>query len=300
MKRFLWVLVLTVSVVLAVAPLGMAAETVIYEASDPVGDENGPGTYTYPTNPAFEPFKGLFDMTNFKVSHDENNVYFDTTFVEITNPWSAPEGSSHTLINIYIDTTPNQGRTDTINEGAFVTFDPKHAWDVNVKGIGWNGSRVFFYTDEPGAPGISDGVKFELLPDGKTMRITVPKSVIGEPKASWKYYVLIGSQDGYGPDNYRPVNEKAGEWVLGGGSDLNFEPNVVDILAPAEGKYSQKAQLGSWKEDGTLAVVYPANMNAGGALSPALIAVIVAVVVVLVLLLVFILRRPGKNKSAKA
>lgn len=249
------------SLVLVAAPLAMGAEAVIFEADDPKGDEYGPGTYSYPTDGTFAPFKGLFDMTHFRVSHDKNNVYFDVTFVEITNPWSAPEGSSHALINIYIDTKPGQGRTTTLNEGAFVTFDPNHAWDVFIKGIGWGGSRVFFSTDKPGSAGVSRGIRLELLKDKKTMRITVPKSVIGEPSESWKYYVLIGSQDGYGPDNFRPVNEKAGQWVLGGGTDLNFEPNVVDLLAPAEGTYSQKAQLGSWKQDGTLAVIYPFNIG---------------------------------------
>jgi hypothetical protein len=55
---------------------------------------------------------------------------------------------------------------------------------------------------------------------------------------------------------------KAGAWVFGGGSDLDVNPNVIDILAPESGPRSQHNQLGSWSEpERRLAVLYPANAD---------------------------------------
>lgn len=239
---------------------GVGQERLVWEVDDPEGDDYGPGTYVYPTNPAFAPFSGIFDLTGFKVSCDDENAYFDIELARIANTWNAPEGFSHQLINIFIDTTPGAGRTDTLREGAFVSFMPQYAWDVNIKIMGWGGSRVYFASDDATSPGRIHGLAVEALPDGNTIRATVSQEVIGEPLESWKYYVLVASQDGYGSDNFRPVMGEAGPWVFGGGSDLNINPNIIDILAPEDGPYSQEDQLGSWNvSERRYSMLVPAN-----------------------------------------
>ena len=90
MRRLLAVLALAVATALATAmmltlPQTCAGQTLtVWEADDPVGDDDGPGTYTYPTNPAFSPFSGIFDLTHFKVLHDPENVCFEITMARIT------------------------------------------------------------------------------------------------------------------------------------------------------------------------------------------------------------------------
>jgi carbohydrate-binding DOMON domain-containing protein len=251
-----------VGVVFHTAP-AEAEAVVVLDMDDPVGDDYGPGTYGYPTHKAFVP--GLFDLTHVRVSHDPEYVYFDATFREITNPWNAPEGFSHQLINIYIDTTPGAGRTDTLRKGALVAFDRRYGWDLLIKALGWGGCRVFSAQDEPEARGIADGLSAGVLTDGKTVRVSVPKAVIGEPSRKWGYYVLVGSQDAFGEDDFRPVMEKAGPWVFGGGSDLEVDPNVIDVLAPERGRGSQERMLGSYDVDrGSLAVLVPVFAPSGG------------------------------------
>jgi glucoamylase len=48
--------------------------TTVLSASDPTGDDNGPGTYQYPTASDFQP--GAFDLTGMTVNEDANNVYY--------------------------------------------------------------------------------------------------------------------------------------------------------------------------------------------------------------------------------
>jgi carbohydrate-binding DOMON domain-containing protein len=238
--------------------IALAEPVVAFEMNDPIGDDYGPGTYTYPTHKAFLP--GLFDLSCFRVSYDAEYVYFDTVFREVTNTWNAPEGFSHQLINIYIDTTKGAGRTDTIRKGAMVAFDRRHGWDIHIKALGWGGCRSFTSNDNEESKGISDGLEAGVLPDGKTIRVKVPLPIIGQPDANWGYYVLIGSQDAFGDDDFRPVMEEATAWTFGGGSNLEFNPNVIDMLAPEGGKFSQERLLGSYDEKkGVLAVLMPVS-----------------------------------------
>ena len=70
---------------------------------DPTGDDDGPGTYTYPTDGVFKP--GVFDLLGFKVGQDENNLVFSLQMRgAVENPWGAPNGLSLQLVDIYIDT----------------------------------------------------------------------------------------------------------------------------------------------------------------------------------------------------
>ncbi|HHV63117.1 MAG TPA: hypothetical protein GXX51_10830 [Firmicutes bacterium] len=232
---------------------------VVMDMDDPEGDDHGPGSYVYPLHKAFQ-HDGLFDLLHFTVSYDSEYVYFDSTFKEITNPWNAPEGFSHQLINIYIDSISGEGKTQTLKPGAQVVFDKRYAWDFQVKVLGWGGSRVFTARDTAESKGISDGVRAEVLPQSKTIRVAVPRAILGEPTPRWRYYVLVGSQDAFGIDDYRQVMEKPGNWVFGGGSDLDFDPNVIDMLAPGGGRYSQEAMLGSYNvARGTLATIHPVS-----------------------------------------
>lgn len=271
MRHTLWIVIfVTAATALLVAGAGglgsgvaSAEPVVVLDMDDPAGDDYGPGTYVYPTHKAFVP--GLFDLRHFKVSYDPEYVYFDATFQEVTNPWNAPEGFSHQLMNIYIDTTRGTGRTDTLKPGALVAFDRKHGWDLFIKALGWGGCRAFTSQDTAETRGIADGLSASVLTDGKTIRVAVPRAAIGEPDRGWGYYVLVGSQDAFGDDDFRPVMEKAGSWVFGGGSDLDVDPNVIDMLAVPRGRYSQERLLGAYNvAKGSLAVLMPVSGGAAG------------------------------------
>jgi carbohydrate-binding DOMON domain-containing protein len=229
----------------------------IFSKEDSIGDEKGPGTYTYPHSPVFYPRKGLFDLTKFEILHDSENYYFQLTMGAMSNPWGAPEGFSHQRIAIYIDSIPNQGRTEAFREGAFVDFDPKHGWEYLVDIKGWNNSRVHYYTDERDSLG-KKGLQVKLLPGTNTIQAKVPIKLLDSHPKTWGVYVLVGAMDGMGPDNFRQVLKTAASWQFGGGTDNFYDPNILDLLAPDEPEHSQSAMLASYNiAQLKLAVIYP-------------------------------------------
>lgn len=250
---------LIILVSLSLLGAAVAYPVVYFEMTDPVADEYGYGTYQYPGNIAFKPYKGLFDITGFKVwSEKPGEVCFDTTFKTVTNPWAAPEGFIHQNLRIFIDSKPQQGFTTLPQPGAGVRFNPKNGWDLGLKIVGWENSQLFTAEGEKVKMW---PLKAELLGDGRTIRAKVATSQIGIPAKTWNYYVMVGSYDGFGEDFFRKVNQKRGEWVIGGGLDQAIEPQVLDILAPATGPYSQVAQLSSFaRENGSLAMLTPVGL----------------------------------------
>ncbi|MCD6449210.1 MAG: hypothetical protein J7L34_01700 [Thermotogaceae bacterium] len=226
---------------------------------DPEGDEYGPGCYTYPKDPAFKPYKGLFDLLKVNVLENDEAFVFQFYFKEMTNPWGAPKGFSHQLINIYLD-AKDGGSTNTYKEGAKVQFDPEHPWDYFVKVAGWPGYGQFFATAEgEEKPGC---VRVEADPAEKLVNVIVYKKCLKIDGNKMYAYFIIGSQDGYGPDNFRPVTPEAGQWTLGGyPKDAgDFAPFAVDIVAP-DG-YTQEEVLSSYsKKDKHYAILIPVEIN---------------------------------------
>ncbi len=240
--RVIWVVLL---IGFIITSLGVAAPPEVYfEMKDPLGDEHGYGTYRYPSNVAFQPYKGLFDITEFKVWGEKPGIIcFDTTFANITNPWMAPEGFIHQNLRIMVDSIPDQGETELPQKGAYVSFNPKYGWDFGLKVIGWGNSKIILQDNgklkyQP--------LKTEKLADNRTIRASVEESVIGKPNRNWKYYVLVGSFDGFGEDFFRRVRKDHGEWNIGGGLDQVIEPQVMDILSLENSSQNQSKQLKSF------------------------------------------------------
>ncbi len=217
---------------------------VIAEFVDPEGDEHGPGSYVYPKDPSFAPYKGLFDLLKVRVLENEEALVFQFWFAEMTNPWNAPKGFSHQLINLYIDSTAG-GRTDTYSKGARVSFDEKHPWDYFIKVAGWpNYGRVFATVEGEEVP---EAIRIEADLGEKLINVIVFKKYLEvRPSRDIYVYILVGSQDGYGPDHFRPVTPEPSQWTLGGyPKDAGeYAPFVVDIVVPKG--FSQEEILSSY------------------------------------------------------
>src|SRR5207302_1704699 len=58
---------------------------------DPTGDDNGPGTYQYPTSGDFRP--GAFDLTGMTINEDANNVYLQVGIQNLASTFSSSFGA---------------------------------------------------------------------------------------------------------------------------------------------------------------------------------------------------------------
>lgn len=211
---------------------------------DPSGDDNGPGTYTYPTDSVYK--RGSFDMTGFDVKVSGKKVDFSVSFnAAMEDPWRMGTGFSVQMVFIFIDT--KEGGFKEGVPGTNVSFADGNEWDYLV-------------ILSPQPPGTVKNEVEAKMPAATKAAVIVPNRVKGSGRAisatvdldqlgggdpsQWGYQVLVQSNEGF-PDKTdlltRKVNEYEGQHRFGGGTDSDCDPHVMDLLADdAEG---QKAML---------------------------------------------------------
>lgn len=228
---------------LVAAPAARAEEGAV-TLTDPTGDDDGPGTYTYPTDAVYKP--GSFDITEFKVVPRGTQVEFRVTVrTKIDDPWDSAawggNGFSVQMAFVHIDTDHVKGSGVTKGlPGTNVRFADDEAWDRVVIISPQGASRVNSEVDAK-CPQWKDRIVVPTTTraEGKTLIAVVDAAALGgPPKASWGYQVLMQSNEGF-PDKgdllTRKVNEFEGQHRFGGGSDYDNDPHVVDILVPPGG-----------------------------------------------------------------
>lgn len=211
--------------------------------SDPVGDDDGPGTYTYPTNPVYVP--GAFDLTGMGVYEDGDNVVIATGIDgEITNPWGGDQ-ISHQRINVYL----GEGSGGSAAALPGTNMATASGWTAVVVADGRYDSKGVF---APDGSKIAD-VRLVAIPETRQIAAIVPKSVFdGRDPATTSYGVAMlgNAEPGEGIGYVRPVYDAdywaAGDpwWIkeyrFGGGAGVwdgtpahdtdTTDPNALDIV----------------------------------------------------------------------
>lgn len=183
-----------------------ALGTRVGTVADPAGDDNGPGTYTYPTDGAFT--AGSFDLTGMTVYRDGETVRFVTTTAgRIANPWGG-NGMSTQRLNIYLQDAAATGTTALLPG---TNTSASGAWTHAIVADGR-------YPDARFGPGVYDAdlervgdVALEVDPAGVIVA-SVPASVLGDVDlATIGYQVSMYSdaEDGEGIGNVRPIYSAA-------------------------------------------------------------------------------------------
>ena len=135
---------------LAVPDLGTTAA--LLDVTDPTGDDTGPGSYTYPTDAVFQP--GNFDITNFQVGADDENIVFRFTLAgPVDNPWDGTNGLSLQTFDIYIDQDGNGQGGVALLPGRNLALSEGSTWDFAITIEGWE-SKIFAPGEE-GATAVS-------------------------------------------------------------------------------------------------------------------------------------------------
>lgn len=238
-----------------------AAPRVLFDATDPRGDDRGPGGYVYPTHRGFAPHYGLLDLLRFRVLAEGGEVLFQFRFARVTNPWDAPEGFFHQRIDVYVDTRPG-GRTEPYGRGARVRFAPGDGWEYGLRVAPFGHSQL---VAARGPSAVVWPVAARLLADGQTIEARVPRDRFAEDLSRARFTVLVGGYDLFGPDLYRPVRRRPGPWHFGGARDPDRAPYVIDLLAPPVGPGAQRFLLSGYRRlPGGHAQVRPAPPNLAG------------------------------------
>ena len=202
---------------------------------DPAGDDKGPGTYTYPTDPVYKP--GSFDLKGLKVKKSGSKVDFEVTMgAKLEDPWNMGQGFSVQMIFVFIDTGDKAAKhyTDGL-PGLNIAFEPDSAWDKVVILSPQASGRV---KSEVGlkAAAVKDAVLVPARTRGANFSISgsVDAAALpGDPNA-WGYQVVVQSNEGFpAPTDLltRKVNEYEGQHRFGGGNDGDCDPHVMDLLA---------------------------------------------------------------------
>jgi glucoamylase len=209
--------------------------TTSLDVTDPPGDDNGPGTYQYPTASDFHP--GAFDLTRFQVISDGTTVYLQATLNNLDPTFGSALGAQ--LLDVYVHAP---GASPTSTAAAYTsrnyTIAPADAWSqlVEVQGFA---SPVW-----QDAAGNSRGTAFVAASQSsKTITIGLPEAAFGTPGPGWSFSVVLTGQDGFSSDQARaftatPGADSFGVCAPGGGSpicamDPATVPKAMDIIAPA-------------------------------------------------------------------
>jgi carbohydrate-binding DOMON domain-containing protein len=214
----------------------LGAQTITFE--DPTGDDNGPGTYTYPTDGVYK--AGSFDIVQLEVTTKGDKVTFElTTNSTLEDPWGMKVGFATQMAFVFIDCDHQEGSgfTDTL-PGLNVKFAPADAWDRVVVLSPQGPGRVKTEVEQKSAAmQAAVVVPTRTRGAGRSISATVARGDLCESDpAGWGYQVLMQSNEGFPAGNdllTRKVNEYEGQHRFGGGNDGDCDPHVMDLLAGA-------------------------------------------------------------------
>ena len=208
--------------------------TTVLNVTDPARDDNGPGTYQYPTAPDFHP--GAFDLTDFQVISDGTTAYLRATLASLDPTFGAAFGAQ--LLDVYVHTP---GATQTSTQAAYAsrnyTIAPAGAWSERVEAQG------FVSPSWVDASGNSVGTAFMVADQAsRTVTIALPEAQFGTPGSGWAFSVVLTGQDGFSADQARaftatPGADTFGVCASGGQSpicavDPSKVPKAMDVITP--------------------------------------------------------------------
>jgi glucoamylase len=207
----------------------------VLDVTDPASDDNGPGTYQYPTSGDFHP--GAFDLTRFQVLSDGTTAYLRATLRNLDPTFGVTDGAQ--LLDVYVH-VPGAAATST--QAAFASRNyaiaQAGAWSQRLEVQGF-ASPVWV-----NAGGGSVGTASVLAVQAdRTITIALPEAQFGTPASGWGFSVVLTGQDGFSPDQARGFAPTAQPFLFGvcapGGTapvcsaDPATVPKALDVITPA-------------------------------------------------------------------
>ncbi len=243
----------TVLNVVAVSPNGATAHiersivfdftpgTVLLDATDPTGDDNGPGNYAYPTSGDFH--AGAFDIQKFRVilSPDGKTVTFKLQVRDLSPTFGSPLGAQ--LVDVYVH-DPNATVTSTAASFSQrnYTIATSSAWSrlIEVQGFGQR------YIDAHGSTLGTVNIGANAI--SRFITFSVPTSTLvstaGEvPGSGWGFTAVLTGQDGFSPDQARSFASTPQPFQFGVCATASNDPHctvnpstvpkAMDVITPS-------------------------------------------------------------------
>ena len=215
---------------------------VAMETSDPIGDDHGPGTYTYPTDGVFT--GGSYDLTSFSAGTEGDEVVFTFEIAgTIQNPWGSPRGVSVQTFDIYIDRDPG-GSTGVrrLLDGRNASLGAGDGWEYAVTVEGWE-PAIYLARADASTEETTPSFDVVVFGDKGKVVVRIPRDLLGDGDPSeWGYVAAVMSQEGFpssGVRRIRDVDDEAAQWRLGGGPADAHHTRIVDIAWPVDGEQEQ-------------------------------------------------------------
>jgi alpha-amylase/alpha-mannosidase (GH57 family) len=209
----------------------------VLDISDPLQDDYGAGTYTYPTDAVFK--SGCYDIVNFQAGIDADNIVFKFGMRgPVNNPWNSPNGLSVQTFDIYIDVDGDGQGGKSFLPGRNLALQEGFAWDYAITVEGWEPG--IYVPGEAGPVKIATSSDFIVMTDPSQQRVIlkIPSSILGNQLEQWKLSAMVLSQEGYpsgGVMRVRDVNPSAEQWRFGGSPDDTNHTRVIDLVWPEKG-----------------------------------------------------------------
>ncbi|MFG1704457.1 glucodextranase DOMON-like domain-containing protein [Nonomuraea sp. M3C6] len=207
--------------------------TTVLDVADPEGDDNGPGSYAYPTSADFH--AGAFDLRRFQVITDASTVYLRAELRDLTPTFGNQIGAQ--LLDVYVQDPAVATRS---TEAAFPqrNYLVGDAWSQRVEVQGF---AAPVWVTAAGAA--QAGAAVRSSGTTRTITIALPKAAFGTPGPGWRFAVVLTGQDGFSSDQARgftatPQPFQFGVCAAGGTDPLcsvdpGTVPKALDVLVPA-------------------------------------------------------------------
>jgi glucoamylase len=208
--------------------------TPVLKVSDPIGDDDGPGTYQYPTASDFAP--GGFDLTGLQVNETGTDVYIQASIRHLVSTFGNSFGAQ--LLDLYVR---NPAATSSSTAAAYpqlnYTITPADAWSERLEAQG------FAPTIWVNAAGTSLGSVQQVVDDPSgTITLIVPQSVFGAVGSGWIFTLALTGQNGFNSYQARDFTATPGAYTFGvcapgGASPIcsvnpSTVPYVMDTITP--------------------------------------------------------------------
>jgi glucoamylase len=209
--------------------------TSLLDQTDPSGDDNGQGTFAYPTSADFK--AGAFDLERFQVIDTGSDIVLRARIRNLDATFGSTNGAQ--LLDVYVR---DPGVATSSTAAAFpqrnYTIDSGSAWTQRVEAQGF-APVTWVRADGSAVAGAT------LTTNSLSRYITVrlPKAQFGTPGAGWVFTVVLHGQDGFSPDQARTFAATPQPFNFGVCAapnpadarcqvDPNTEPKAIDVITP--------------------------------------------------------------------